>query len=479
MKEREIDLIDLFVEVLLHWRTFIVWGLIGAVLAGAYSFAHSRNNNIEVQQPQTLAPEEWLSEEEIQNVNYAIAYEKLYQEKQTYLEKAPLMNIDSTCVSKADATIGISAGDIEKNYAIKKIYENILQSSELITYVSENTGIEAIGLDEMILLAPDSMPSDILVFNNTSDTTVSESNASSFRIVVKYSDKIQCQNILDAVIAFLKDKQPDIENIYGEYEFIIMNSSIGIVSDQGIANAQKAILNDINAMKTTISNLKTAFTDSEQQYYASLSDNDNTDLGQISSSETVTSSGISIKYALFGLLIAVFLYALLLFIIYVFNTKIRYTDNLQELCDIPQFGLIPAPQNSKKIFGFIDKWLLSLRNHGKRQFSQEEALDLASVAVKISVGKESLTEITFIGCGLKERSLNTCEKIKDQLAKDNIQVNILNNVLYDAQAMNELEDAKGVVLVESIGSTLCNELAEELELLRRQDIIILGGILVE
>ena len=45
--------------------------------------------------------------------------------------------------------------------------------------------------------------------------------------------------------------------------------------------------------------------------------------------------------------------------------------------------------------------------------------------------------------------------------------------------MNELEDAKGVVLVESIGSTLYNELAEELELLKRQQIIILGGVLVK
>lgn len=479
MKEREIDLIDLFVEILLHWRVFIVWMLVGAILLGAYSFAHSRNNNIKDQQAQTLPPEEWLSEEEIQNVDYAIAYERIYQEKLTYLEKAPLMNINSTHVSKAEATIGISAEEPEKNRAIKKMYEDILQSSELITYVSENTGIEAIGLDEIILLAPDSISSDILILNNISNITANESSTSSIRIIVKYNDKAQCQDILDTIIAFLKDKQSIIENTFGEYEFIIIDSSVGIVSDKEIAEKQKTVLNDINVMKKTISDMKTAFSDSEQQYYALLNDDSETDQEQVSTSEAVPSPGISIKYVFLGAIIAAFLYALWLFIIYIFNTKIRYTDNLQELCDIPQFGLIPAPENNKKIFGFIDKWLLSLRNHGKRQFTPEEALDLASVAVKMSAGKEALTEISIIGCGLKERSLNTCEKIKEQLAKDNIHINILNNVLYDAQAMNELEAAKGVVLVESIGSTLYNELAEELELLKRQKIIILGGILIE
>lgn len=479
MKEREIDLIDLFVEILLHWRVFIVWMLVGAILLGAYSFSHSRNNNVEDQQTQTLPPEEWLSEKEMQNVDYAIAYEKIYQEKLTYLEKAPLMGIDSTHVSKAEATIGISTEEPERNRAIKKIYEDILQSSELITYVSENTGIEAVGLDEIILLAPDSISSDILILNNASNITANESSTSSIKIIVKYNDKAQCQDILDTIIAFLKDKQSTIENTFGEYEFIIIDSSVGIVSDEEIADKQKTVLNDINAMKKTISDMKTAFSDSEQQYYALLADDNETDQEQTSSSGAVPSSGISIKYVLLGAIIAAFLYALWLFIIYIFNTKIRYTDKLQELCDIPQFGLIPALENNKKIFGFIDKWLLSLRNHGKRQFTPEEALDLASVAVKMSAGKEALTEISIIGCGLKERSLNTCEKIKEQLAKDNIHINILNNVLYDAQAMNELEAAKGVVLVESIGSTLYNELAEELDLLRRQEVIILGGILVE
>ena len=45
--------------------------------------------------------------------------------------------------------------------------------------------------------------------------------------------------------------------------------------------------------------------------------------------------------------------------------------------------------------------------------------------------------------------------------------------------MEKVDAMTGVVLVEKAGSTLYNEIANELALLKRQDIAILGGIIVE
>ena len=83
------------------------------------------------------------------------------------------------------------------------------------------------------------------------------------------------------------------------------------------------------------------------------------------------------------------------------------------------------------------------------------------------------------GFDLKECSLNVCETMRTTLEKENLNVSILNNVLYDAQAMEQLEAAKAVVLVEKAGSTLYEEIAQELTLLKRQEINVLGGIIVE
>lgn len=105
-------------------------------------------------------------------------------------------------------------------------------------------------------------------------------------------------------------------------------------------------------------------------------------------------------------------------------------------------------------------------------------MELAAVAAKMAAGKGELKNICLVGCGLKERSLDACEKMKARLESESICVTILNNVLYDAQMLAELEKAEGAVLVEGAGATLYNEIAEELELLKRQDIKVLGAVLV-
>ena len=93
-------------------------------------------------------------------------------------------------------------------------------------------------------------------------------------------------------------------------------------------------------------------------------------------------------------------------------------------------------------------------------------------AAKVGTGK-----ICLVGCGLTGQALEVCETIRDGLAKEGSHAEILNNVLYDAQAMCRLEGAGAAVLVERAQSTLYSEIAREAELFRRQGITVLGGII--
>lgn len=79
---------------------------------------------------------------------------------------------------------------------------------------------------------------------------------------------------------------------------------------------------------------------------------------------------------------------------------------------------------------------------------------------------------------MKNGSLKVCEQIKANLQKEGITVNILDNVIYDAEAMEKLDNASAAVLVENVSSTLYGEIAEEIALLKRQNIKALGGIIV-
>ena len=93
--------------------------------------------------------------------------------------------------------------------------------------------------------------------------------------------------------------------------------------------------------------------------------------------------------------------------------------------------------------------------------------------------RKGLKSVHLLGCDLKEQSLTVCEQIRDSLGNNNIQAVILNNVLYDAAAMSSLDNAEEVVIVEKADSTLYVEIEQELELLKREEISVLGGIAME
>ena len=161
------------------------------------------------------------------------------------------------------------------------------------------------------------------------------------------------------------------------------------------------------------------------------------------------------------------------------NNKLRATDRLDDLYDIPQLGLISYNESRKKLLGFVDRWILSIQYRNRRRFSEDEALKLAASSIKMAAQKRSLDAVYLVGSELKEKALEGCHRIRGILAEDKISTHILGNVLYDAAAMEKLSEAKGIVLVEKAETALYTEIAEELELFRRQGIEVLGGIVVE
>lgn len=479
MGEREINIIDLITEILLHWRKFVVWMIGGAVLLGVFSYVRSdsaaKKQQIRAEAMAEGEGEKCFTKEEMLNASYVAGYEKVYLEKEAYSEKSPLMQLDTNCVCEAEATVAVIAEDRQQSCDIAGVYRDIAESSELIAKVAEDTCMETLGIRELLYL-DGTVETDTMTSDNKTVVTVQAGESNTFKITAVHEDEKTCRAMLDSAVSFLLKKQSDIEEVLGAHEVSVVNECFGIVSDLEIARLQKGVLSDIADMKKDVSDAKKDLSSKEQQYYEFL-------LGGITEADrqpaAVSTPGISMKFVLLGAALAAFLYVFILLLIYIFNMKIRITDNMQELYGLPQLGVIPVVWNNKKVLGVVDKWILSIRYRNKRQFTSEEALELAIVAAKMVAGKESLQEVCLLGCDLKERAFEICEKIKDKLKEEGIHAAILNNVLYDAGMLAELEGTKGAILVESAGSTLYSEIAEELELLERQGIKALGGIVVE
>lgn len=111
----------------------------------------------------------------------------------------------------------------------------------------------------------------------------------------------------------------------------------------------------------------------------------------------------------------------------------------------------------------MDEWILAIRNWSNRVSTKAEVIKLATVAVKMFVVREAVGTVDLMACNLRDSAMAVCEQIKDSLQPSSIQVDILSNVLYDAQTMSKLENARGV----TAQSTLYCKICQELELLKR------------
>ncbi len=473
MKERELSLLDLIFDILLHWRSIIVAMLIGAVVLGGFSYAQSyRASQVRPADEDTEGVQEdiesKLTEEEIQNVKKTLLFEQKLEEELNYQKQSILLQLASNIVQKAEITFKVSADDSEQAYDIERVYEDAVISGELSEKLSDEYVFSVSAASELVNLERGSEEAVI--------------GTDTFKISVIHYDAAVCKQMTESIVDFVDEKCKGFQKTLGAHDIEVVNQSVTMMRDTGIMDYQNQYNMYLRNLVNDIAVAKEAFSDVELEYYifeTSVSEEADNDNVEAIETEIAVTSGISLKYIILGMILGAFILVFWYFIAYIINGKVRTTDNLYDIYDIPQLGKIKTLSTEKKLFGFVDKWIISLRDFNKRSFIEEEALELASVSIKMAAGKKNLDTVYLVGCNLRNRTLSVCEQLKERLKKDSIHIEILNNVLYDAQAMCDLEKAQAVVLLETVGSTLYSEIARELELFNRQGVCVLGGILVE
>lgn len=490
MKEKEIDLLDMIADILSRWRGMLIAIVLGAVLLGALSYARSYQNvqNIQSQEAKDTAMDQMAIEErlvqlgknlddsQLAAVLTTVDDEREYALKNKYLQGSIYMQLDPLHIAQEELVYNIQEKNENEEQCLGTVYKDIIDSVGLYAWVEQQTGMEASYVGELISVSMN--PN--LTLNDSGSVTIGK--VGSLKIVISGTDMETCGKIAEAVKDYVGQQQEKLNSKLISHELILLSESSGTVVSTDVMKQQADYRNAIYNLETTIATAKKGFTENQKQYYALLMKEsgleNTTDIEQndMEEKKVTTSPTVSKKYIVLGAVLFAFAYVAILGIGYIVNNKIRINDGLQNLYGIPQIGVVV--KNSKKKL-FLDRWINSLRHYGKREFTAEQSMELALAAVKIAAAKNGLNSICLMGCNLGAGADKVCEDIKTALEKEGISVMILNNVLYDAEAMEKLVTAQGAVLVETIGSTLYNEIVEELELLKRQEIVVLGGITVE
>ena len=485
MQEREIDLLDMIADVLSHWRGLIVALVLGAVLLGGFSYMKSLRTVQNVQQQETVVPDEAtvqnrltqleqsLDEKSRATVLTVVDDEKEYDLKKTYSENSIYMQLNPLQTVQTELIYQVQTADDNLEGQLGALYTSLLNNVGLYNWVAQQTGIEAGCVGELILA------------ETVSSLTISSKEmtlgTNCVKVSILQSDAEACQKLTEAIKTYISEQQKQLDNKLGQHELVLVSETTGSVMNKELMDDQIKCRNEIASLQSTIATAKADFTEEQKQYYELLTWEEAEQSEQPAQNVTaeensVPTLAISKKYVLLGAILFAFIYVAVICMVYIFNTKLRVSDELQSVYGIPQIGLVVRESGRK---AFPDKWVDSLRNYGKRKFTAEQSMELAFAAVKLAAVKNGLNNICFMGCNLSAGADKVCESLKAALEKEQISASVLDNVLYDAGAMEKMDAIQGAVLVEKAGSTLYNEVVSELELLKRQDIRVLGGIIVE
>lgn len=490
MEERKIDLLDMIADILSHWRGLLVVLIIDAILMGGFSYVKSYRN-VQSEQEAEEEPEldemsveeqlaqleDSLSDSEKISVAATVDDEREYLYKDTYYRESIYMHLDPLNIARTELVYRIQAEDGSLAQRLGTVYKNIVGGVGVYDWVEQQAGIPAEYAAELISVSTDPA---IFVGNGAQNISI---GSDSLKVTVMQKDEKTCEQLAEAVNSYMEEQQKNLAEKLGSHELILLSETSGKIISTDTMVRQIDYGNQLINLKAGIASAKAGFTEDQQKYYDLLTWEEKAKEAEMDHKDAATeeepvleSPSVGKKYVLLGAVLFAFVYAGILFLLYIFNSKIRVSDELQNLYHIPQIGVVV--KDSKKKF-ILDKWVDDLRHYGKRKFDAKQSMELAFAAVKIAAVKNKLNTICLMGCNLEAGAGSVCENLKTALEKEGINVTVLDNVLYNAESMEKVDTMTGVVLVEKAGSTLYNEIANELALLKRQDIAILGGIIVE
>lgn len=472
MKEREIRLNDFLLELLVHWRVLILMVLVGGILFCGMSFIRfslATADQGEDQIASLTELEKTLRPEQKTVVKSVLVNEEYYQLRLNYINNAALMRINPDQAPRIELILGITGAE-DSSVNLSNIYEELLSTSELDSYVSER--VEGISVQDM---------NELAIVARYGSTSVMEKTRT-IHVVINSPDKETGESITDAVISYVNDKVPIVQKSFGPHEVIVLNRSYVELDNNDIRVAQRTARSEIISLEESLENSRNGWTDDVVQYYELLSGKEfEQGSGEDVAEEAQTKIPLSyrIKYIMIGIVFATFLYVFWVFMTFVLNKKLRYMDDFSGLFEVSLLGHIPDKKAKAKAFGFVDKWIESLICKNRKSFTTEEAVHLAMVAVAMTAKKNGLNSVSYIGCNLSDDAVALYKDLEQGLKERDIQPEFLNNILYDAEAMEKLNRVTAAVLVEKAGVTLYSEVDQELQLLKRQGIPVLGLIVLK
>lgn len=458
--EREINLVELFWNILFCWRQIVCSAIIFAILFTGVIYLRDRNaynatlNNGSAQEEIQLTAEE---EEQVENAKKMISRIEDYQK---YLEKSALMQINPyekpvvelQYYVESDYTYNYTRDNqIDYTRDVMALYCNYIKSGELSDKVIKDAKLSISKAD----------------FSELCNVT---QNGNTMAIIIAWAEMEKLDEISELVKKELLQKEKDFQEV-GSHRLKLLRESQNMVADTDLAERKNLFSNNVANINMQLNTIKANMSEQQLKLLQSEDDSVNTN-DQV----LVGEPSINKKYIFVGLIFGIFLICIWIVFKTIFNEKLQLPEEIRTLYNIRVLGEISVPSERKRFLSFVDDKLLAIKKRRKKKLSLEQQIKVVAANISLTCKQRNIEQIYMTGSEYEDMDAKTLDMLKMELAGQNVQITEGENIFYNAESLKQGTEIGNLLFVEQTEKSIYDEISNELNLANEQKNYIIGVV---
>ena len=507
-KIMEINLLNIFYRILRHWRTIIIFMIIGAILLDFFGYRRSKQNAAETQQiidsfnskvssgeydsdgneVIKLADfEKKLSKKQIYEVKNLLECYRIYQMSRSdiieYSNNSLLMQLDSNAIPTYSLQYLIDTHYVVEYPEInKKDYTQDIQNSISNKLLSQDYLEEvatAISTDDFEVKS--SYIAELIKITPTADTVY---------ITIYGRSEEECKTIYSITKKKLDTVFNELKKDYGDFDSKLLSEQYFESYSDLVIDAKKTKGDSYSSFYGNVYSRIASLNDDQKAYFYALINNDDSITIIPNPKDPTTESNhidtatlilpevhlIYPKYIALGMILGLLLVCGWIVLYTVLCGRLVTCDDISIMCKLSQLGIWRITETPKGIFGFIDRWLIHILDGKGAQFTPEESLEMIAAGIRISARKNNWKNIYLTSTANDELTQDSLAKLSEKLKGMVDSVNYGKSIVYDPESLENLSNADAAVILEKIDTSKVREIQTEYNLCNKYNIPIIGYV---
>ncbi len=502
MGEIEIDLRDLFLRICIHWRKFLVFMLVGAVLLGGFAGIRSYLDVSVMKEKIQMPSDEYeqllieklakvnseLEEREIAEVSSAfqIYQDALYSYDAVleYQENSIKMHLNPNAVPTLNVTYYVD-NHYEMSYPIIDKTNNINAICNALSNTIRNEET-CKKISKRLEWDKDNRYVSELISSRSADGI--------FYVTILAPKQEDCEGMRDIIAEMIEKQSEELKETFGDFDIVLLEESFDVRVNNDLQTIQTNQIYYMDNAKSTYRNAGSSLDSMQKESFDLLVElfeiKDNYYVEQKDDMDVLMEMPVrnyfQLKYIIVGALLGIVLFGVWVLIKYLLSTKLRVADDMENVYGVDVLAVADVKGSTigfgksgkKKWFRFVDELLLWMLGY-TQVLDEKGAGNLASAEIVATAKKMGMKKVYIVSTACTECCKGIQKSIHKLLEKDLEIIFNEERVLESPKELERMVEYDGLVLVEECNETTYKDVKQVVACCRRNNVPIIGGIVIE